>query len=174
MYTWLESDLQSNDQDWTVVFFHHPPYSKGSHNSDSDAEVKMREMRENFVPAFDQYSVDLVFTGHSHAYERSFLVTGHTGKSETLTSSMLIDNGDGKSDGDGSYEKLYSQVNNGVVYTVAGSSGKAGGGSLDHPVHYVSYEELGSVVLDFNGDRVDATFVSPNTSIEDHFSIVKM
>ena len=32
-------------QDWIVAYWHHPPYSKGSH--DSDTESRMIEMREN-------------------------------------------------------------------------------------------------------------------------------
>ncbi len=34
MLTWLESDLAATTREWIVVIFHHPPYSKGSHNSD--------------------------------------------------------------------------------------------------------------------------------------------
>lgn len=173
MYAWLEADLQANNQDWTVVYFHQPPYSKGSHDSDDPLEIKMRRLRENFTPLFDQYGVDLVFSGHSHTYERSYPLQGHTGTSDTLTSDMIVDEGDGREDGDGAYLKQYNDDHNGVVYTVAGSSGKTSGGSLDHPAHFISLKELGSVVLDFNGNRVDATFISPTSSEEDHFTIVK-
>lgn len=37
MLTWLQNDLAANTKDWLIAFFHHPPYSKGSHNSDSEA-----------------------------------------------------------------------------------------------------------------------------------------
>ncbi|MGK0137879.1 MAG: hypothetical protein ACI9DJ_001333 [Algoriphagus sp.] len=30
---WLEKDLARNTQDWTVVYVHHPPFTKGSHDS---------------------------------------------------------------------------------------------------------------------------------------------
>src|SRR4051794_40860545 len=33
---WLKQDLAANTQRWTVVYFHHPPYSKGGSNSDTD------------------------------------------------------------------------------------------------------------------------------------------
>lgn len=173
MYAWLEADLQANTQDWTVVYFHQPPYSKGSHDSDNPLEIKMRRLRENFTPLFDQYRVDLVFSGHSHAYERSYPLRGHTGTSDTLTTSMIVDQGDGREDGDGAYLKQFNDDHNGVVYTVAGSSGKTSGGSLDHPAHFISLRELGSVVLDFEDNRLDATFISPNSSVEDHFTILK-
>lgn len=173
MYNWLISDLQANAQDWTIVFFHQPPYSKGSHDSDSSGESHMTQMRENFVPVFDDYGVDLVFSGHSHAYERSHLLKSHTGKSDTLTASMLVDDGGGREDGNGAYEKLFSQTQNGVVYTVAGSSGKISGGDLDHPAHFISLRELGSVVLDVSSNRIDVQFISPGNIERDHYTVVK-
>ena len=45
----------------------------------------MIEMRENVVPILEDYGVDLVLTGHSHAYERSFLIDGHYGISDRST-----------------------------------------------------------------------------------------
>jgi hypothetical protein len=173
MYSWLETDLQANSQDWTVVYFHQPPYSKGSHDTDDFFEVRAQQIREIYTPLFDLYGVDLVFSGHSHSYERSFPVAGHTGLSRTLTEDMIKNRGDGREDGDGAYVTTYENTNEGVVYTVAGSSGKVSGGTLDHPVHLIAFRELGSVVLDFNGNRVDATFLSPKEGIEDHFTIIK-
>src|SRR4029453_9609405 len=38
MMTWLQSDLASTQQKWIVAFWHHPPYSKGSHDSDTEIE----------------------------------------------------------------------------------------------------------------------------------------
>src|SRR5262245_376857 len=35
MAAWLEQDLLANTRDWTIAYWHHPPYSKGSHDSDS-------------------------------------------------------------------------------------------------------------------------------------------
>lgn len=29
MLQWLQDDLMANNQDWTIVIFHHPPYTKG-------------------------------------------------------------------------------------------------------------------------------------------------
>ena len=40
------------------------------------------------------------------------------------------------------------------VYTVAGSGAKLTGGDLDHPAMYISLNELGSLVLDIDGDRL--------------------
>ena len=51
MATWLTNDLNANTQRWTVVYFHHPPYSKGSH--DSDTETELIQMRTNIVPILE-------------------------------------------------------------------------------------------------------------------------
>ena len=65
---------------------------------------------------------------------------------------------------------------------VAGSSGRVGswvGGSTanvnptPHPVMYASLRYLGSVVLDVNGDRLDAKFLRSNGAIEDSFTLLK-
>lgn len=173
MYNWLKADLEANTQDWTIVYFHQPPYSKGSHDSDEITELKIQIMRKTFTPVFDDYGVDLVFSGHSHAYERSYPVAGHRGLSRTLTADMIKDHGDGREDGDGAYQKVADDTHDGVVYTVAGSSGKISGGSLDHPVHFISYRELGSVVLNINGNRLDAVFLSPTEGVDDHYTIIK-
>ena len=172
MYSWLMTDLVANTQDWTVVFFHHPPYSKGTHNSDV-INSAMSDMRENFTAIFEMYGVDLVFTGHSHNYERSFPVLGHRGTSDTFLPGMKTDSGNGRKDGDGAYSKLYNSNDSGIIYTVAGSAGKARSAPLDHPVHYLSMSQLGSVVLDFDGDVVDVNFVSPDPAAIDYYTVEK-
>jgi len=173
MLTWLENDLASTTQDWIIAFWHHPPYSKGSH--DSDASGHLTEVRENFLPILESYGVDLVLNGHSHAYERSYLLNEHYGYSNTLNNSMIVDNGDGKSDGDGAYVKTItgSEAGNGAVYCVAGSSGKTSGGSLDHPAMYSSLNELGSVLIDVNDNQFDFKFITDQGTIMDYFSIEK-
>ena len=39
MLVWLENDLAATNQRWTIAFFHHPPYSRGSHSSDFEIEL---------------------------------------------------------------------------------------------------------------------------------------
>ena len=75
-------------KDWTIVFWHHPPYTKGSHNSDS--EIELIDMRLNFVPILEAYGVDLVLCGHSHSYERSKFIDGHYGNSRTFSDGTMV------------------------------------------------------------------------------------
>ena len=63
------ADLAANTRPWIVAFWHHPPYSKGSH--DSDAEIELVRDAAERVPILENVGVDLVLAGHSHSYERS-------------------------------------------------------------------------------------------------------
>jgi hypothetical protein len=173
MATWLRNDLSATAQTWLIAFWHHPPYSKGSH--DSDTETQLIEMRQNFLPILEDYGVDLVLTGHSHSYERSFLLDGHYGASNTLTASMIKNSGSGRPGGTGAYGKPSSGIapHEGAVYAVAGSSGQASGGTLNHPAMFISLNQLGSMVLDVDGNRLDAKFLRETGAIDDSFTILK-
>jgi hypothetical protein len=173
MLTWLQSDLAATTASWTIAFWHHPPYSKGSHNSDT--EIELVQMRQNALPILESYGVDLVLSGHSHSYERSFLLDGHYGTSATLTAAMIRDSGDGRVTGDGAYEKatLGPAAHEGAVYAVAGSSGQISGGPLNHPAMFISLNVLGSMVLDIDGNRLDAVFLDSGGVVRDNFTIEK-
>ena len=172
MLTWLEQDLASTVQDWIIAYWHHPPYSKGSHNSDS--ESSLIAMRENALPVLEAHGVDLVLAGHSHSYERSFMIVGHHGHSGSLKAGMIVDGGDGREEGDGIYRKaLLAEAGDGAIFTVAGSSGKTASGPLDHPVMVASLQVLGSVVLDVSALRLDAAFLDDDGVVRDHYTIDK-
>jgi hypothetical protein len=116
--------------------------------------------------------VDLILTGHSHVYERSMLVNGHYGMSNTFTQAMVIDGGDGRKSGDGAYSRA-PNTTKGAVYVVAGSGGQIGGGSLDHPAMFISLNKLGSMMIDFDGSSLDASFIDDTGAVLDTFSIQK-
>jgi len=175
MAMWLKSDLQSTTATWIIAYFHHPPYTKGSHNSDTESEHI--QMRQNFLPILEAGGVDVVLGGHSHIYERSYLLDSHYGVSTTLTPAMKLDAGDGRPAGNGAYLKPLADAggHKGAVYNVAGSAGQVSGTQPDfpHPAHFISLTNLGSLVLDINGNRLDATFVRENGTTPDTYSIQK-
>ena len=182
MLTWLEADLAANTRLWTIAFWHSPPYNFGTHNSDdpSDTGGHLVQMRENVVPILESYGVDLVLCGHSHSYERSFLLNGHYGYSDTLTPRMIKDSGSGRSDDTGPYRKATSGPGpqEGAVYVVAGSSGWVTGDLLGlpaylHPAMYIKLKELGSMVIDVNTNRLDAKFLRETGEIGDSFTLIK-
>ncbi len=164
---WLEKDLESNKKPWVVVAMHSPAYTKGGHDSDDDGDSdgKLKDMRENFVPIFDKYGVDLVLSGHSHNYERSKLIYGHYGKSDTFSKEHIVN------DSDNFYDK--SKSNKGTVYQVAGSSSKLDGASLDHPALPFSFNEMGSVILEVTSTKLVSKFLNIDGEIKDQFTIIK-
>jgi len=179
MMQWLESDLATNaaapdGKPWVIAFWHHPPYTKGSH--DSDSEGQLIDMRQIAVPILESWGVDLVLTGHSHSYERSVLLDGHYGISTTLDPvDNVLNPGDGRETGTGAYEKpdIVAAQNAGAVYAVAGSSGKISGGRLNHPAMFISLNALGSMVLDVSGNRMDVVFLDQSGAVRDEFTMLK-
>jgi MYXO-CTERM domain-containing protein len=173
MLTWLREDLAATDKTWLVAYWHHPPYSKGNH--DSDTELQLKEMRENALPILEEHGVDLVLAGHSHCYERSYLLDGHYGPSNTLTGAMKKDHGDGRVDGSGAYVKSAGVrgARDGAVYVVAGNAGLLTPGPLDHPAMLVRLMQLGSLVLDVTGNELSAAFLRDTGEIQDRFTIRK-
>ena len=133
-------------------------------------------MRQNALPILEAAGVDLVLAGHSHSYERSYLIDGHYGTSGTFNpATHQLDGGDGRTDGNGAYEKPTAGLapNEGAVYVTAGSSGKISGGSLNHPAMFLSLNALGSVVLDINDTRMDVQFLRETGVIDDYLTILK-
>ncbi len=172
MFRWLEADLADTTAEFVIAFWHHPPYSKGTHDSDESADSggRMRDMRQTFVPLLESMGVDLVLTGHSHSYERSFFLNGHYGESHTLEPSSILDGGNGREGEDGAYVQRQGA---GAVYAVAGSSGRVDTDTpLDHPAMVVSLAILGSMVLDIQGTRLTARFLDRNGAELDSFMIV--
>ena len=169
MLTWLENDLAATTQDWIIVIFHHPPYTKGSHNSDT--EGRLVDMRQNVLPILESHGVDLVLGGHSHSYERSKLLHGHYGISTTYDANTHnVNGGDGRTDGSGAYQENVNEE--GTVYIVTGSAGKISSMIGTHPAMYYSVSRLGSTILEVNGEQMDVKFLNSNGVIEDYLTIL--
>ncbi|WP_017315455.1 purple acid phosphatase family protein [Mastigocladopsis repens] len=168
MLTWLAQDIGASQKDWKIAFWHHPPYTKGSH--DSDTEIELIEMRERALPILEAAGVDIVLGGHSHSYERSYLIDGHYGTSDTFTQEMKKDGGSGREDESTSYQKPLHASHSGAVYIVAGTSALADE-VVPHPAMYTSLSIPGSLVLDVHGKRLDVKFIDCQGKIQDHFTI---
>lgn len=180
MATWLEADLAANTLPWVVAYWHHPPYTKGSHDSDNDnfLDGELEEMREEILPIIEAYGVDLVLNGHSHSYERSMLIDSHYGTSGSFGASHMVDNGTGSYPSTCPYHKNIDngQAHDGTVYCVMGNSGKTSGVESDwpHPV-MVSYtaDHVGAMVIEVKNNRLDAVFYTSGNEVFDQFTIVK-
>ncbi len=172
MANWLNADLTANTQTFTVVYFHHPPYSKGSHNSDT--EVELIQMRTNINPILENHKVDLVLAGHSHSYERSMLLHGHYGDANTFNvTTMTTDAGSGISPN--AYLKNAPDYF-GTVYVVCGTSGYIGSTQSDWPhnaMYDYSVNHYGSLVIDVQGNHLNCIYLTSTGIIRDEFTIIK-
>lgn len=97
---WLEDALESNDQNWTVVVFHHPIFT---HQPRGDHEIL------EWLPVLEKHQVDLVLQGHDHAYFR-------TGE-QSFNHDIMV------KDGKGGWKPIRLDPNSGTVYvsSMAGS-----------------------------------------------------
>ncbi len=81
--SWLEKELKAtradHDIDWIVVCMHQVVVSTANQFNGADLGI-----RQEWVPLFDRYGVDLVVCGHEHHYERSHPIRGQQPNS-TLT-----------------------------------------------------------------------------------------
>lgn len=171
MAKWLKLDLEKAKAEWLIAFWHHPPYTKGSH--DSDKEKDLIEMRRHIMPIIEAGGVDLVLTGHSHIYERSMLIDGAYA-TNSVSENVVLDDGDGDPDGDGAYRKSAGiHAHEGTVQIVTGNAGQTMGRTGTIPFMRRTITEYGSVLVEVNGDTLTGRMVNRNGSQRDLFSIVK-
>jgi hypothetical protein len=102
--TWLQNDLANVDKDmtpWVVVVFHQPYVNSNSAHSMQSEGKPMQEAIEDIL--YNSKVVDLVLSGHVHAYERSckvykyecindapyYITIGDGGNAEGLATSWI-------------------------------------------------------------------------------------
>jgi predicted MPP superfamily phosphohydrolase len=193
---WVKNDLAANTKKWTVVYFHHPPYTKTSHDSDAES-ADLGRMREDFIRILERNGVDLILSGHSHGYERSYLLKNYykatAGDPSLLETNFNIathtatgTNQNGLYDGSANscaYTYNSGKINHGSMYIVAGSAGQIGGASAGYPhnaMHYSNNTEGGSLYFEVDGNRLEGKFISYTGTgagvvpvVRDQFTIYK-
>ncbi len=168
---WLREDLKANKKPWVIVAIHTPPYTDGGHDSDdkSDSGGRLTKIRENLVPIFDEFGVDLVLSGHSHDYERSKLMINHIQTSDTFNAKEHL-----VQDNNSCYTKpLQATKNSGTIYQVCGSSAKLDGAELKHPALPFAFELMGSIILEITPTTLSSKFLTIDGKIKDEFIIKK-
>lgn len=177
---WLENDLAANTKTWTIAYFHQPPHTDGSHDSDQFWEVNMKAMRENVAPILEAHGVDLILCGHSHVYERSYLINGYYGTPGEFNASEHVVSGYSGNEQLGEQYIKYTEgpnANKGTIYNVVGNSGsKDTDPPLQHPAMY--YSEgcdtcIGSAVITIHGDTLRSMYLTGYGEIKDRYSIIK-
>jgi acid phosphatase type 7 len=182
---WVKADLAANTKKWVIAYWHHPPYTKGSHNSDTDTELT--NIRENFLRILERHGVDMIVCGHSHNYERSYLLNGYykaTPAGSPLSEMNFNINTHTSSQSNGRYNGtanscpyIYQsgKYQHGTVYVVAGSSGADGGvqSGYPHNAFPFSQDDGGMLYFEVDNNRLDAKFIRRDGVIADQFTIMK-
>lgn len=176
--TWIKQDLAANaNKEWIIAYWHHPPYSQGSRNS--EAEADMIAIRENFIRILEDNGVDLILCGHSHVYERSRLITGHYGYEASFNASQHnVSNSSALYQDANScpYIKKNATGNRGTVYVVSGSAGQLGGASPGYPhnaMYYSNNSNGGALMLEIEASRLDLKWINADGGIRDRFTMMK-
>jgi hypothetical protein len=182
---WVKADLAANTKKWTIAYWHHPPYTKGSH--DSDTEPELIGVRENFIRILERNGVDMIINGHSHDYERSYLLKGYykvaaanpnLAEVDFVSSLHTASTSSAKYDNSASscpYTYNSGKYNHGTVYVVAGSSGADGGVQANYPHNAFpfSQDDGGMLYFEIDNNRLDAKFIRRDGVIADKFTILK-
>ncbi len=81
---WLTRTLRDAradpDIDWIIVCMHQTAVSSAEHHNGADLGI-----RQEWLPLFDAFEVDLVLCGHEHHYERTHPLRGAVDGSDVLT-----------------------------------------------------------------------------------------
>ncbi len=97
MMSWFEEDMATSDAKWNIVFMHRPTYNLGGHRSFWG--------NPHWPDLFQKHKIDVVFSGHSHIYERFHPV--YTAGNEDWPITYITTGGSGAS--------LYEAVQNPVL-----------------------------------------------------------
>jgi acid phosphatase type 7 len=175
--TWVTSDLAANTKKWVIAYWHHGGYTKGSH--DSDGESELVAIRQNFATFLENKGVDMIICGHSHVYERSYLLHNFTGAWNTFVAGTHAVSTSSATYTSGStcpYVYNTSATNHGTVYLTAGSTGASVGSTFANFGAYAfpySVNDGGVFYFEVDDNRLDAKMLRRNGTVFDNFTIIK-
>ncbi|GAA0085837.1 hypothetical protein UT300007_22760 [Clostridium sp. CTA-7] len=135
---WLKEDVKNSDKKLKVLLTHQPPY----YTNPDGGNALIKEM---LPPVVDELGIDLVFSGHDHAYGRTkklkngvednegaiYIVGGTTGQKHYQAVN------------DGSFE-VYNDENTGIYTTLEFNNGEA---------RIVAKKTDGTIIDDFSLDK---------------------
>lgn len=135
---WLKEDINNSDKKLKILLTHQPPYYT---NPDGGNEL----IKEMLPPVAEELGIDLVFSGHDHAYGRTKrLKNGIEDKSGTI---YIVGGTTGpkhyQAVNDGSFE-VYNDENTAIYTTLEFNKGD---------IRVISKKPDGTIVDDFNLDK---------------------
>ncbi len=111
---WAEADLKGSDAIWKFVCIHQPPFT---HDPVYSVEQSIRHLCD----IFQEHGVDVVFSGHSHAYERHHPLHFFRHTDTSGGDNEKSDKVPGDFELDLSFDGVTNTKPNGVLYIVSGA-----------------------------------------------------
>lgn len=138
---WLRQRVETAGNRWTIVMMHRSPYASNPLGGGSGTAKAI------FTPTIEELGVDLVLTGHDHAYMRT----------------KLIKNGQVSKDGKG------------TQYIIGGSAGPKFYPAETHDYTEVLYDEDLQVISHFEivGNQLKGKVLNINGETVDEFTMTK-
>ena len=173
---WLESDLRrASKATWRFVAFHHPGFNS------STAHFKDQWMRL-LAPVFEKYKVQMVFSGHVHAYQRSLPLTFKPdAEAAAQTTQGRRDEVNGSFTLDKAFDGIKVTKAKGIIYVISG----AGGAELyntnqdDKPETWQAFtktmvsDRYSFTVLDLKGKRAELRQLGEDAKEIDRFVLTQ-
>jgi predicted MPP superfamily phosphohydrolase len=163
-YNFVVKDLETAATDskikWIIVNMHIPLYASPNTCGESSCAGD-KSLRDTYHTLFDKYGVDFVLEGHVHNYQRSYPIKyNQQDPSKPLVTS--------------SSKNAYNNPD-GEIYAIVGTGGVNLHGLSGKSAFMASQQDSKFGVLDFNfnGDRLDAKYITNDGKIIDQFSITK-
>lgn len=175
---WRDSDLQNWLRCalkkgagclWKFVCFHQPGFN-------SDAKYKTDTRMRVLSPIFEEFGVDIVFSGHCHFYERSFplkfkLKSGKAGKKLLPEGTLSLDK---------VFDGVVHKKPSGVIYIVSGAGGLLVSHDMRPEKHGLSEscfkiaDKRNSIsIFELDGKKLSFRQVDTHDEIVDSFVIEK-
>lgn len=80
-YQWLDRELAASTASWKVCMHHQPPFSSDDdYGNDWKRPIRKATLGDRqakpLVALYDKHAVDVVWSGHIHSYERTWMIRG--------------------------------------------------------------------------------------------------
>jgi len=171
---WVDSDLSASKSRWKIVAFHQPGFnSDWAHRE----EQRMRHLSD----IFEKNNVDVVFSGHSHSYQRSYplFFKEVAAPSEDREAKAGYVYGTFKLDK--AFDGDKNRKPHGVIYIVTGAGGAhlSGGNMENEPGQWLPFTKKFSskhhsfTFCHLDKDRFVAQQIAEDGSVLDQFTIEK-
>ena len=111
-YAWLDDQLAASDARWKICMHHHPPFSSDD-DYGNDWKRPLSQMTfgdtnaKQLVALYDKHAVDVVWSGHIHSYERTWMLRGGEPVTENGTVYMITGGAGGHLETFGPYRPAF-------------------------------------------------------------------